>query len=267
MKKSIQKAIEGVRKSKPMIHCITNPISINLCANGILAVGGRPIMAEHPSEAEEITSASDSLLLNLGNITDVRIKSMKISSCTAARKSTPIVLDAVGVGCSALRRNFANELISEKTISIIKGNYSEIIALTDENSGTRGVDAESADKQYASECAVRLSEKADAVVIASGKTDIIAEKSKLFFVKNGTTKLSQITGSGCLLGALAACCSACVSLPDAAVCACAVLGICGELAATADGSGSFQTNLLDALSTFDGTLAEKHLRMEEEYYA
>ena len=44
--------LTGLRERAPLIHCITNPISINHCANAILALGGRPIMAEHPREVE-----------------------------------------------------------------------------------------------------------------------------------------------------------------------------------------------------------------------
>ena len=68
------------RAAQPLIHCITNPISIHDCANIILAAGGRPIMAEHPVEVTEITSHAQSLALNLGNITDARMKSMPVST-------------------------------------------------------------------------------------------------------------------------------------------------------------------------------------------
>lgn len=267
MNKKIRKIIDGVREKKPLVHCITNPISINLCANGILAVGAQPIMAEHPSEAEEITSASDALLLNLGNITDVRMVSMMISAQTAIKSGIPTVLDAVGVSCSSLRHRFANKLISENQMSVIKGNYSEIVALNDADSKTRGVDTEIFDENVVLESAMRLSEKTNATVVASGKTDIIAEKSRIFRVKNGTPKLSLITGSGCLLGALTACYASFSSPTEGAVSACAVLGICGEIAEKAEGNGSFQAELLDALCNFNGTFAEKYMKTEEKYYA
>ena len=115
----------------PLIHCITNPISINQCANGVLAVGAIPIMAEHPLEAAEITQAADALVLNLANITDVRMQSMKISAQTAQKNNIPFIIDAVGVACSALRRNFVNGFLKEFKPAAIKGNYSEIYALYD----------------------------------------------------------------------------------------------------------------------------------------
>ena len=94
-----------VKQTQPLIHCITNPISINQCANAILAVGGRPIMAEHPMEVAEITRTAKALMLNLGNITDARMESIRISAKTATENGIPILLDAVGVTCSQLRRD------------------------------------------------------------------------------------------------------------------------------------------------------------------
>ena len=95
----------AVRDQKPLIHCITNPISIHQCANAVLAVGGRPIMAEHPAEVQEITATARALMLNLGNITDVRMESMYLSAQAAREGKIPILLDAVGVACSRLRRS------------------------------------------------------------------------------------------------------------------------------------------------------------------
>ena len=104
------------RAKAHLIHCITNPISMNQCANTILALGSKPIMAEHPEEVAEITRTASALLLNLGNISDVRMTSMKISLKEANDKDIPAVLDAVGVSCSALRRRFVSELIKTGTI-------------------------------------------------------------------------------------------------------------------------------------------------------
>ena len=131
-----------VKECHPLIHCITNPISIHQCANAILAVGARPMMAEHPKEVREITESADALLLNLGNITDARMESMMISTKAAKQKGIPIVLDAVGVACSTLRRSFARELLKTVSPTVIKGNYSEISALYHEKYHSVGVDAD-----------------------------------------------------------------------------------------------------------------------------
>ena len=107
----MHKICAAVREKQPLIHCITNPISINQCANAILAIGARPIMAEHPLEVQEITETAAALMLNLGNITDARMLSMKTSHLAAKGKNIPVILDAVGIACSRLRRDYIAELL------------------------------------------------------------------------------------------------------------------------------------------------------------
>lgn len=254
----------SLRELHPLIHCITNPISINQCANTILAAGARPIMAEHPKEVREITETAGALMLNLGNITDARMVSMRISAKTAQEKHIPILLDAVGTACSGLRRKYACTLIAETVPTVIKGNYSEINALYQEAYHSSGVDADAAlDTAAVSRAAVSLARKHHTVILASGKTDIVTDGTQLMYVKNGTPQLSSVTGTGCMLGAL---CAAYLAVqPDmkAAAAACAVMGICGQLAQTGKGSGSFLVNLMDALSTVEDADIEKHLNWEE----
>lgn len=248
----------------PLVHCITNPISIQQCANGLLAVGARPIMAEHPKEVREITETASALVLNLGNITDVRMTSMRICAGTAREKNIPILLDAVGAACSRLRRDFASELMDRALPNLIKGNYSEINALYRQDYRSSGVDAEGAlDPAAVSQAAVELARKYQTVILASGKADIVTDGKRLVYVKNGTPQLSAVTGIGCMLGAL---CGAYLSEKnafDAAVAGCAVLGICGQQARTEQGSGSFMLKLMDALSTLRDTDVEIYLDMEE----
>ena len=69
-------------------------------------------MAEHPAEVAEITRSSHALALNLGNITDARMKSMPESLKTAASLHIPVMLDLVGTACSNLRYEFANRLMN-----------------------------------------------------------------------------------------------------------------------------------------------------------
>lgn len=254
----------AVRERSSLIHCITNPISINQCANAILAVGGRPIMAEHPREVSEITATAGALMLNLGNITDVRMEAMRLSVRTAAEHGTPILLDAVGVACSKLRRDYACSLMEAVTPAVIKGNYSEINALYQESYRASGVDADAAlDAQTVERAAAALARARRTVVLASGKVDIVTDGTRLIRVRNGTPQLSCVTGTGCMLGALTAAYLSAASGLDAAVTACAVLGICGQLAETERGSGSFMVGLLDALSTLQDAELERYMDLEE----
>lgn len=254
----------AVRERSSLIHCITNPISINQCANAILAVGGRPIMAEHPKEVSEITATAGALMLNLGNITDVRMEAMRLSARTAAEQGTPILLDAVGVACSKLRRDYACDLLEAVTPAVIKGNYSEINALYQERYRASGVDADAAlDAQTVERAAAALARTRHTVVLASGKVDLVTDGMRLIRVRNGTPQLSCVTGTGCMLGALTAAYLSAASGLDAAVTACTVLGVCGQLAETERGSGSFMVGLLDALSTLQDAELERYMDLEE----
>lgn len=264
MLQSIRDIRAGVKVHHPLIHCITNPISINQCANTILAVGARPIMAEHPGEVCEITGTAGALMLNLGNITDVRMESMRRAAQTAKDGGIPILLDAVGVACSRMRRDYACSIIKTAAPAVIKGNYSEINALYHEAYRAAGVDADAA----LSGCemdrvCVALARSYRSTILASGKVDIVTDGTRLFHIKNGTPQLSEITGTGCMLGALAAAYLTTTPGAEAAAAACAVMGICGQCAQTERGGGSFLVNLMDALSTIKDEDIEKCLDMEE----
>ena len=254
----------AVREKRPLIHCITNPISINQCANAILAAGARPIMAEHPAEVKEITETADALMLNLGSITDARMQSMEISLRAAKEKEIPVVLDAVGAACSALRREFAARLLEIAVPTVIKGNYSEIYALYRTAYRSAGVDADSAlTEDEVREAAGGLARKYHTTVLASAKTDIVTDGTRYVLIRNGTPQLAAVTGTGCMLGALCGVyLTVCPGL-EAATAACAVLGTCGQLAETPKGSGTFMVNLLDALSTASGTQLEELMNVEE----
>ena len=263
----IKKLRETLKERHPLIHCITNPISINQCANAILAVGGRPMMAEHPLEAPVITANAGAVLLNLGNITDVRMESMRLSAETAKEKEIPFVLDVCGVACLSNRREYALSMLEGSTPSVIKGNYSEILALADPDYNASGVDAEKdIDEQRVAAAAKALAQRYASVVLASGQTDRITDGKRLLCCSNGTPQLAEITGTGCMQGALcAAYLSAAEDAFSAAVMAAVMLGVCGQLAETDKGSGSFGVNLLDRLSTVtDEQLEEmKLLRLRD----
>ena len=254
----------SVYEKRPLIHCITNPISINMCANAVLSAGARPIMAEHPLEVQEITATASALMLNIANITDVRMESIKKSSVTAKEYYIPSVLDIVGISCSQLRRNYVHELLAMHIPTVIKGNYSEICALSDEKYRSAGVDSHSsATFEKTLDSAVSASKKYHAVVLASGKTDIVTDGEKVAYIHNGSPRLAEITGTGCMQGALTAVYLSVAGGFESAVTACTVMGICGELASVKEGTGSFYTALLDSLSLLRNADIEKYMRVEE----
>lgn len=256
--------LEFKRDSGNLIHSITNPISINLCANGILALGCQPIMAEHPEEVEYITGISAALLLNLGNITDARAESIQLSAKAAISGDKPFVLDAVGVGCSELRRRLTLKLLEESAPTVLKGNYAEIFSLCNDEYRSKGVDGDSKlSRDIISGYLKHLAQKYGCTVLASGETDVISDGTKTGFVTNGTPMLGRITGTGCLLGAITA-----VMLSyggnafQAAARACVTLGVASEYAAPGTLCGTFQTKLLDELSVISADKIKEKMRLE-----
>lgn len=261
--------LEGVRQNQPLVHCITNSISINDCANFILAAGAKPIMAEHPLEVEEITCGADSLVINLGNITDVRIKSAEISAYTADRLKIPFVIDIVGAACLGLRLDLAKRLITSYHPSIIKGNADEINVLAGMKKQGRGVDAEECkDYKVLAHTARELAQKYSCTVLVSGRNDVITDGSRVFLCKNGNPLMAGITGTGCIQGAL---CGACLSEAqpfEAALCGAHLLGICGEMAySDGIGTGTFRTKMQDAVSLITKADFEGLIKQEEVYEA
>ena len=253
-----------LKNKKPLIHCITNPISINQCANAILAMGAKPVMAEHPDEVCEITGTAHALMLNTGNITDARMKSILLSAKKASERGIPVLIDVVGVACSTLRRNYVSDLLKTTVPSVIKGNYSEIEALYRKDYSSPGVDAEvSLDESYIAETAKDLAIKYKTVIIATGKTDIVTDGIKTVYIKNGVPELASVTGTGCMLGAICTAFMSTANSLDASISACCYMGICGELAVTESGYGSYMVNLMDSLSTLGREEISQYINMEE----
>ncbi len=259
---SIKDIREKLNEKNPLIHCITNPISIRECANVILSSGARPIMAEHPDEVETVTKSALALLINLGNLTKEREEAILLSAETAGDFNIPCVLDLCGAAALKNRRELAVSVIKKASPKIIKGNYSEIKALYDETYKASGVDTEkNLDKEEISEIVYALSLKYNATVLASGKTDVISDGSSLFYCENGTPELAAITGTGCMQGAL---CTAFLSVSDAldaALWASVMFAVSGELAETPLGSGSFEVCLLDRLSTVESEEIENKAKL------
>jgi len=258
---------DQVKVKAPLIHCLTNHISINDCANVILAVGAKPIMAEQRVEAAEITADADALFLNLGNITDERMASMLLSAEVAASRGIPTVLDLVGVGCSRLRLDFAQELILRFRPGIIKGNRAEITALSRQKAVSRGVDASAADlvtdPAELAQTARALSATLECVILISGPVDIIALDGACWACHNGHTMLGEITGTGCMLGALTASFASVGDPLDGTLLAAILEGIAGELAANAArGIGSFKMEFFDCLYNISDQQLRKLAQME-----
>ena len=255
-----------IQQEAPLIHCITNPISINDCANILLAIGARPIMAEHPDEVAEITAIAKGLALNLGNITDARMASMKISAGAAKDKRIPFVLDLVGLSCSRLRQKYAKELLQIAIPDIIKGNISELRTLlglpTTPGMGVEAGQKEMVTQENALEYARIFQKQAreyHTLLLATGPIDLVVSSEEAYIIANGSNALASITGTGCMNNVLAGACLAGVhgissqatNNTLAAILSCLLLGIAGENIQDIylnQGPGSFHYSLMDSIS-------------------
>ncbi|MCZ6111678.1 hydroxyethylthiazole kinase [Campylobacter ureolyticus] len=202
----IKTYLSNLKEKKPLIHCITNYVTVNDVANSLIAIGASPVMADEPSESGEITAISNGLLINLGTLNLNTIKAMQNSIKMANSLNLPVVLDPVGVGASTLRSETAINFLKEYKFSIIKGNISEIKFLNGEKSIAKGVDASLKDLNddilNRVNLAKELSKKTDAAIVITGKIDIVVFENEAYLLKNGSSLMGKFSGSGCILGGI-----------------------------------------------------------------
>ncbi len=251
--------LENVRKKSPLIHNITNYVTVNDCANMILASGASPIMADDKNEVEEITSVCGGLNINIGTLNSRTIEAMLLAGKKANELHHPILFDPVGAGASALRTETAFRLMEAIQFSVIRGNISEIKTLAGDFAATQGVDANIADKvtdetlENAVLFAKAFAKKTGAIIAITGAIDIVCNGETAYIIRNGHPMMSSVTGTGCMLSALNAAYitanpEAMLEATAAAVCA---MGLAGELAykrlSDADGNSSYRNYIIDAI--------------------
>ena len=264
--KNLKKILETrkiLKEKSPLIHSITHPIAINMAANAILAIGGQPICAAHPDEVAEIVSMSDSLSLNLGNITSERMVAMERAAMAANKKGIPLAIDMVGVGASTLRFDFAKKLLDNFHFDLIKGNASEIRSLACGKSSAKGVDVGDADRLRGENIrslaleARELAIKYDSVFLITGETDLVVGNDFYIEINNGVENLSRITGTGCMLTAIVSSFMAVANPLDAALCSLLVMEVAAEMVET-DRLYTFFVNLMDQIGLIsDEEILEK----------
>lgn len=245
-----------VREKNPLVHCITNYVTVNDVANAILAVGGAPIMADDIDEIEEIVAKANALVINIGTLNQRTAASMWAAASTANKKNVPVILDPVGVGASSLRNKVVTRLLKNNQFAVIRGNLSEMAFCAGKDSATRGVDSNSDDKNFsAAEIAKIVAEKYSCVAVVTGAVDVVTDGKNFAQIKNGVPAMSKITGAGCMLsGILGAYIGAVDDKFSAAVNAVASMGIAGEISFekfSEVGTGSFHIGIIDALSQID----------------
>jgi len=263
---------QNVQETCPLIHNITNYVTVNDCANVLLAAGASPIMSDDAAEVEEITSICGGLNINIGTLNARTIPSMLLAGKKANLLSHPVVLDPVGAGASALRTQTALNLLSDVQLTVIRGNMSEVKTLALGQGSTRGVDADIADRvteenlPQAVAFAKAFAQKTGAIVAITGAIDIVADADTAYAIFNGHPMMSSVTGTGCMLSALtAAYVTANPTEPlKATAAAVALMGYAGEIAyerlSQRDGNSTYRNYIIDAICRMDGDMLEQGAR-------
>ena len=260
----IDKNLTQIKEKNPLTHCITNSVTINDCANAVLAIGGSPFMAEDAEELKEVVTIADVLVINIGKLSKEQINSMHVSAKVANETKTPIVLDPVGVGVTQLRNKTTLDLINNYDIAAIRGNISEIksiaklVGVIDENNTAKGVDVNIDDiiteenLSANGEIIKELANKLSTTILASGPIDILSDGTTTIAIDNGDDMMPLITGSGCMLSSIVGTCIGGSAPLEGTLIAILAMNLAGEKARAKveekdEGTGSFRTYLIDYL--------------------
>ena len=252
-----------VRSNKPVVHHLTNWVTIYDCANIVKALGGSPVMAHAKEEVAQMAKIASSLVLNIGTLTGELVEAMKVAARSANKKGVPVILDVCGAGATQLRDKKSFELLDETKINIIKGNASEIARISGEAVRTKGVDAGCVNRNMV-DLARDLSRRRKCVVVVTGKEDIVTDGKRLYLIKNGHPMMTHLVGTGCMAASAIGTFAAVENdLTRAATCALLCFEIAAECAAkSANGPGTFRVKLFDCIYNLDKKTIEKMQRVE-----
>lgn len=264
MEQVLKTMLENVRAKTPLVHNITNYVTVNDVANVLLAAGGSPIMSDDADDVEDITSICGGLNINIGTLNQRSIEGMFRAGAKANALGHVVLLDPVGAGASALRTNTAVELMEKIKFTVIRGNISEIKTLALGSGTTKGVDADVADAVTDAnlDSAVKFvkdfAAKSGAIVAVTGAIDLVSDGTACYVIRNGRPEMGKITGTGCQLSGMMT--AFVVANPDnkleaaaAAVCA---MGLAGEIGwshmTEGDGNSTYRNRIIDAIYNMDG---------------
>ncbi len=255
--------IDRVRRDQPLVHIISNWVTMGDVANATLAIGARPVMAHAPDEIEEITRAARALVLNLGTPSRERIEALLRAGKAANASGIPILFDPVGVGASSFRKDAAARILGSLRLAIVRGNAGEIGALAGIAGTQSGVDAARADYDRAM-VVKSLAEKYRAVMAVTGTTDFVSDGTRVAAVENGDSLLKHITGAGDMLDAIIGACAA----VEREVTVATMTGLlwfdiateCAARSTSARGVGSFRVALFDVLGNLNAEAIQRNAK-------
>lgn len=267
MNQIMEYIFERIHNEQPLVHNITNYVTVNDCANALLAIQASPIMADDAKEVEAIVGISKALVLNMGTLNERTVDSMLLAGKRANQNGIPVVLDPVGAGASSYRNEVSKKLLQSIEFTAIRGNLSEIGFLYGLNVSTKGVDVSKEDQKIdADHVASSLAKRMNTTVIITGAMDVIADKDSLYHVMNGHPMMARVTGTGCMSSAILGAFVAVSEEPViGALISTITMGCAGEMAyerAGDLGTGSFRVAMMDSLSQLSASVIAERGRYE-----
>ena len=270
----LENYLENVRKNTPLVHNITNYVTVNDVANALLACGGSPIMSDEPDDVCDITSICGGLNINIGTLNQRSIEAMFLAGRKANELGHVVLLDPVGAGASKLRTDTAINLMNKIRFDIIRGNISEIKTLAQGYGTTKGVDADALDAvsdenlDEMIEFAKNFARKTGAVIAITGAIDLVADSEKCYVIRNGVPQMSKITGTGCQLSGIAT--AYAVANPEnkteAVATAVCLMGLAGEIGyenlKSGEGNSTLRNHIIDAIYNMDGDTMNEGAKYE-----
>jgi hydroxyethylthiazole kinase len=240
--------LSEVREKRPLVHHITNYVTVNDCANATICIGASPVMAHSKDEVAEMASMAGALVLNIGTLDEAQVGSMLLAGARANEIGIPVILDPVGAGATRLRTDSARRLIHDLDIAVIKGNAAEIAVLAGAEGSIKGVDSYGI-KGEPLDVAKELARELGLAVVISGAADIVTDGKRTMLVDNGHPLMGKVSGTGCMAASLAgAFCAVTKDYVVASATAFAAFGLAGEKAArNCGGPASFKVALLDEI--------------------
>ncbi|KAJ3362676.1 hypothetical protein GGF32_005698 [Allomyces javanicus] len=256
----------------PLVHHLTNFVVMNDNANAALHIGGSPVMAHAVQEMNDMTGFASALVINVGTLSEHWIEAMVLAGKVANERGIPVILDPVGAGATAYRRETCERLLREVQFAVIKGNAGEIAALANLpglDVEMRGVDSGDSSPKARIALSRALAQATGAVVALTGATDFISymdgDELKTVALENGSAWLGKLTGTGCTTATLVGCFAGVADADQRAAAAVAgvlSMGIAAELAVPeAKGPASFKVALFDHLYALQPEDLVKHARV------
>ncbi len=262
----ISTLLEQVREKKPLVHNITNIVVANFVANGLLAMGASPVMANAKEEVADMVKIANSLVINIGTLTRSQVEAMLLAGSTANQLGVPVILDPVGAGATPYRTETVHQILETINVDLLRGNSAEVANIIGEKWEIKGVDSAEQGGDIVS-LAQRAARKLACTVIITGKDDVVTDGNETYIVSNGDVLLTKVTGTGCLVSSVIAAFS---GVSDnhllASVAALSFYGIAAEVAAAKEGKngpGSFQIELLNQLSKISSNEIEAYSKFSK----